>query len=308
MACPDACRCIASPGPAVDRDGGLDAEIVIHELTHGLSNRLVGNATGLFWNVAGGLGEGWSDFYALSLLNGSQTDDPDATYTSAAYATYRPRRPHRQLHLWHPPLSVLHGQHRQPTHLGRCGRRDGELRGRHADQSAGIRAGRRVRGAQRRRDLGADAVGSPQPGHRGSGRRERQRARRQPDDAAAGDRRAQADAERSQLHRRARGAPRCRLRDECVRERALDLGGLRRSRAGPWRGCAARGRGFQRFRWAYEHRGFVGDARARRLGHHHRRHDRQRQRRHRSRRTRSPRPCSSGTRGAGPRSAFPAPR
>ena len=76
-------------GPTVDRDGGLDAEIVIHELTHGLSNRLVGNATGLFWNVAGGLGEGWSDFYALSLLNGAQTDDPDATYASGAYATYR---------------------------------------------------------------------------------------------------------------------------------------------------------------------------------------------------------------------------
>ena len=76
-------------GPTVDRDGSLDAEIVIHELTHGLSNRLVGNATGLFWNVAGGLGEGWSDFYALSLLNGTQTDDPDATYASGAYATYR---------------------------------------------------------------------------------------------------------------------------------------------------------------------------------------------------------------------------
>ena len=76
-------------GPTPDRDGGLDAEIVIHELTHGLSNRLVGNATGLFWNVAGGLGEGWSDFYALSLLNGAQTDDPDGTYASGAYATYR---------------------------------------------------------------------------------------------------------------------------------------------------------------------------------------------------------------------------
>ena len=89
MACPDACRCFASPVPTIDRDGSLDAEIVIHELTHGLSNRLVGNATGLFWNVAGGLGEGWSDFYTLSLLNGSQTDDPDGAYASGAYSTYR---------------------------------------------------------------------------------------------------------------------------------------------------------------------------------------------------------------------------
>ena len=72
-----------------DRDGALDAEIVIHELTHGLSNRLVGNATGLFWSVGDGLGEGWSDFYALSLLNNSQSDDPNGTYASGGYSTYR---------------------------------------------------------------------------------------------------------------------------------------------------------------------------------------------------------------------------
>ncbi len=59
-------------GPTLDRDGDLDAEIVIHELTHGLSNRLVGNATGLSGTSAAGLGEGWSDFYALSLLNSTQ--------------------------------------------------------------------------------------------------------------------------------------------------------------------------------------------------------------------------------------------
>ena len=43
-------------GPTIDRDGDLDAEIVIHELTHGLSNRLVGNAAGLIWSVGGGHG------------------------------------------------------------------------------------------------------------------------------------------------------------------------------------------------------------------------------------------------------------
>ncbi len=76
-------------GPTVDRDGGLDAEIVLHELTHGLSNRLVGNGAGLNWEPAGGLGEGWSDFYALSLLNGTAADDPNARYSSGAYATYK---------------------------------------------------------------------------------------------------------------------------------------------------------------------------------------------------------------------------
>jgi uncharacterized repeat protein (TIGR01451 family) len=76
-------------GPTIDRDGDLDAEIVIHELTHGLSNRLIGNAAGLIWDVGGGMGEGWSDFYALSLLNNTNADDPDGRYASGAYATYK---------------------------------------------------------------------------------------------------------------------------------------------------------------------------------------------------------------------------
>jgi subtilisin-like proprotein convertase family protein len=75
--------------PTIDRDGGLDAEILIHELTHGTSNRLVGNATGLQWDVGAGMGEGWSDFYALSLLNNTNADNPDSSYASGAYATYK---------------------------------------------------------------------------------------------------------------------------------------------------------------------------------------------------------------------------
>jgi uncharacterized repeat protein (TIGR01451 family) len=76
-------------GPTIDRDGGLDAEIVIHELTHGTSNRLVGNGAGLNWDPAGGMGEGWSDFYALSLLNNTNADDPNGQYGAGSYATYK---------------------------------------------------------------------------------------------------------------------------------------------------------------------------------------------------------------------------
>ena len=35
------------------------------------------------------LGEGWSDFYALSLLNNTNADDPNAVYASGGYATYK---------------------------------------------------------------------------------------------------------------------------------------------------------------------------------------------------------------------------
>lgn len=76
-------------GPTIDRDGGLDSEILIHELTHGTSNRLIGNAAGLQWSIGGGMGEGWSDFYALSLLNNTNADNPNSNYASGAYATYK---------------------------------------------------------------------------------------------------------------------------------------------------------------------------------------------------------------------------
>ncbi len=76
-------------GSSPDRDGSLDAEIVIHELTHGTSNRLVGNGTGLNWAQGGAMGEGWSDFYALALLNPTAGDAPGASYASGAYATYQ---------------------------------------------------------------------------------------------------------------------------------------------------------------------------------------------------------------------------
>src|SRR5262245_40969754 len=76
-------------GPSPDRDAALDAEIMVHELTHGLSNRLIGNTAGLQWDVGGSLGEGWSDFYALALLNSSSTDDPNKRYAWAAYVSYK---------------------------------------------------------------------------------------------------------------------------------------------------------------------------------------------------------------------------
>jgi len=55
-----------SPYPAVN--GGDDASIVYHEYTHGLSNRLIDNASGLNDNQPGAMGEGWSDWYAMDYL------------------------------------------------------------------------------------------------------------------------------------------------------------------------------------------------------------------------------------------------
>ena len=73
--------------PTPDRDGALDNQMIVHELTHGLSNRLHGNAAGLSGNMARGMGEGWSDFYSLALLS-EQSDNLFGTYSINGYLAF----------------------------------------------------------------------------------------------------------------------------------------------------------------------------------------------------------------------------
>jgi hypothetical protein len=75
-------------GPDPDRDGDFDAEIIIHEYAHGLSDRLVGGGIGISALQTGGMGEGWSDFYAEALLS-EAGDDVDGTYPMGGYASHR---------------------------------------------------------------------------------------------------------------------------------------------------------------------------------------------------------------------------
>ncbi|MGE0101462.1 MAG: M36 family metallopeptidase [Blastocatellales bacterium] len=66
-------------------DGDLDQGIIIHELTHGLSTRLVGNGTGLTGLQGRGMGEGWSDYFGLALLR-EESDDLKGNYAVGQYA------------------------------------------------------------------------------------------------------------------------------------------------------------------------------------------------------------------------------
>ncbi|KAH8144892.1 uncharacterized protein LAJ45_11098 [Morchella importuna] len=67
--------------PGVQRDGDFDNGVIIHEYTHGLSNRLTGGpsrSTCLSTTESGGLGEGWGDFYATAIRvkpNDTRTKD-----------------------------------------------------------------------------------------------------------------------------------------------------------------------------------------------------------------------------------------
>ncbi len=76
-------------GPDPDRDGALDAQLVFHELAHGVTSRLIGNSACLNWFPGRALAEGLSDFYALALLNGAGEDTPDGQYGVGNYITYK---------------------------------------------------------------------------------------------------------------------------------------------------------------------------------------------------------------------------
>jgi hypothetical protein len=72
-------------GADPDRDSSFDAEIVIHEYVHGLSNRRVGGGALISALQTRGLGEGWSDFVALALLSEAE-DDPAGNSAFGAYS------------------------------------------------------------------------------------------------------------------------------------------------------------------------------------------------------------------------------
>ncbi|HKQ77634.1 MAG TPA: M36 family metallopeptidase [Blastocatellia bacterium] len=65
-------------------DGDFDQGVIIHELTHGLSARLVGDGDGLTGTQSRGMGEGWSDYFGIVLLRGAD-DDLDGTYAVGQY-------------------------------------------------------------------------------------------------------------------------------------------------------------------------------------------------------------------------------
>jgi hypothetical protein len=82
------CAMFVFTGPLPQRDGSLDSEVVCHELTHGTSERLVGGGVGISQLQSSGMGEGWSDFYALCLLSES-TDNVNSNYAMGGYVTYQ---------------------------------------------------------------------------------------------------------------------------------------------------------------------------------------------------------------------------
>ncbi|KAI9207125.1 Fungalysin metallopeptidase-domain-containing protein [Polychytrium aggregatum] len=71
-----------------NHDGDLEGGIIMHEYAHGISTRLTGgpdNSGCLGWGEAGGMGEGWGDYFATILRTTSKSTRED-DFTMGSYA------------------------------------------------------------------------------------------------------------------------------------------------------------------------------------------------------------------------------
>ncbi|KAF9521526.1 metallo proteinase 10 [Crepidotus variabilis] len=82
---PGVCRMFIWTRSDPRRDGTMENDIVIHEMTHGITNRMTGGGTGrcLQTTESGGLGEGWGDAMADWM---GQTSEQTRDYIMASYA------------------------------------------------------------------------------------------------------------------------------------------------------------------------------------------------------------------------------
>src|SRR4029078_7024415 len=77
----------------LNRDGDLDTQIVAHEWGHYISNRLIGNSSGLCNPMGRAMGEGWGDFTAMLLTVKAEDalvpSNPDwsGVFSMAGYST-----------------------------------------------------------------------------------------------------------------------------------------------------------------------------------------------------------------------------
>jgi extracellular elastinolytic metalloproteinase len=74
------------------RDGDLEAGIIVHEYTHGVSNRLTGGPTINCLSGNEQMGEGWSDWYANAVMIDPALDDPDGPRGMGPYALFQNSR------------------------------------------------------------------------------------------------------------------------------------------------------------------------------------------------------------------------
>ena len=79
--------------PTPDRDGDVDNGIILHEYTHGISNRMTGTGSGCLSNVEQ-MGEGWSDYLGLMMTHDwASATPPDGFNNPRGIGTYALNQP-----------------------------------------------------------------------------------------------------------------------------------------------------------------------------------------------------------------------
>ncbi len=74
------------------RDGDFENGIIIHEYGHGVSNRLTGGPAVNCLTGNEQAGEGWSDYYAITMLLDPALDDPEGARGMGPYALFQDDR------------------------------------------------------------------------------------------------------------------------------------------------------------------------------------------------------------------------
>ncbi len=75
------------PAGTRERDVALDSTVVVHEFTHFVTNRLIGDSLGLINTPSRAMGEGWSDFAALWLsIRDAETARPGNNLWQGTFA------------------------------------------------------------------------------------------------------------------------------------------------------------------------------------------------------------------------------
>ena len=74
------------------RDGDFDTGIIFHEYAHGVSNRLTGGPAVNCLSGDERGSEGWSDYFAISLLLNPELDDPEGTRGLVPYVLFQADR------------------------------------------------------------------------------------------------------------------------------------------------------------------------------------------------------------------------
>jgi len=78
------------PNPLPSRTSNLEALITFHEMGHYITNRLIGNTSGLT-NVQGrAMGEGWGDFFAVSMTSQATDNFASGVFAVGGWTDIRP--------------------------------------------------------------------------------------------------------------------------------------------------------------------------------------------------------------------------